>query len=102
VVVERSQFTIANCDIGGNGLRGIAVVGGYGTVRDNTISGNTRSGMFITGEAQLKILNNRITNNGASGIYVGPSFSQVGVQGNTISGNYDFPIGIDVSAARAT
>jgi len=64
------------------------------------INGNSRSGIFITSQASLKILANRITNNGASGIYVGPSFGQINVQGNVISGNHDFPIGIDVSAVR--
>ena len=83
-----------------NGLRGITVVRGSGTIRDNVINGNSRSGIFITSQASLKILANRITNNGASGIYVGPSFGQINVQGNVISGNHDFPIGIDVSAVR--
>jgi parallel beta-helix repeat protein len=108
VVAENvGQLLIANNVIGSdpsgaplpNGLRGITIVRSYGTIRDNTISGNARSGIFITGETQMRILDNHIANNGASGIYVGPSFSRVGVQGNVISGNRDFPIGIDAGAA---
>jgi hypothetical protein len=89
-----------------NGLRGIAVVSGYGTIRENVINGNSRSGIFATSQTSLKILANRITNNGASGIYVGPPggipgfITQFNVQGNVISGNHDFPVGIDVRATR--
>jgi hypothetical protein len=83
-----------------NGLRGIAVVSGYGTIRDNTISGNSRSGIFVTSDVPLKILSNTITNNGASGIYLGPKSYYVEVQGNVIAGNHDFPVGIDPSATR--
>lgn len=77
-----------------------------GTIRDNTISGNARSGIFAAGlTGHTYVLDNRITNNGASGIYIGPSthpgvIDQVDVQGNTISGNHDFPIGTDSRARR--
>src|SRR4029079_12973299 len=90
-----------------NGLRGIAIAQGWGTIRDNTISGNARSGIFAAGPTgHTYILDNRITNNGASGIYIGPStlhpsfIVQVDVQGNTISGNHDFPVGTDSTVRR--
>src|SRR5204862_2843315 len=41
-----------------NGLRGIAVIRGYGTIRGNTISGNARSGIFITTDGPVKIAAN--------------------------------------------
>src|ERR1051325_619016 len=90
-----------------NGLRGIAIAQGWGTIRDNTISGNARSGIFVAGlNGHTYILDNRIANNGASGIYIGPSplhtgvIDQVDVQGNTISGNHDFPVGTDSTVRR--
>lgn len=90
-----------------NGLRGIAIAEGFGTIRGNTISGNARSGIFAAGPTgHTYILDNRITNNGASGIYIGPStlhpglIVQVDVQGNTISGNHDFPVGTDSTVRR--
>jgi parallel beta-helix repeat protein len=111
VVVDQknpSRLLIENnnigCDPSGapvpNGLRGIAVVRAYGTIRSNTISGNSRSGIFVTSDAPLKILDNRITNNGASGIYLGPKAYYVEMQGNVISGNHDFAVGIDSNATR--
>jgi len=83
-----------------NGLRGITVDGAAGTIRDNVLSGNARSGIFATSTLGLQILSNRITGNGASGIYVGPTVYEVNVQGNTISGNHEFAIGIDRNATR--
>jgi len=103
IVVDQKvplSATISDSFLVANGLRGIAVVNGSGTITGNTLNGNTRSGIFLTADAPWQITNNEITSNGASGIYVGPVSSEVTIEGNTISGNHDFPIGTHPDAAR--
>jgi len=92
--------TISNNVIVANGLRGITVVNGSGTISGNTLDGNIRSGIFLAADGAWRITNNTITNNGASGIYVGPVLYEITIDGNTISGNHDFPIGTHPDAVR--
>jgi len=101
-------FVISNNTIGAdpvgnvipNGLRGITVAHGSGTIVANEIRGNRRSGIFVTANLPQKILANRIIDNGASGIYVGPVTYPVEIDGNVISGNHDFAIGTDTNVLR--
>ena len=73
------------------------------TVANNLISGNRRSGIWMGVAADNSIVGNTIgidihhqpLGNGASGIFVGPNASRVGISGNYIAFNHDFGIAID-------
>lgn len=97
-----------------NGTRGITVEGGVvqnGFIRDNVLSGNGRSGIYIVTERNqflptspvLEITNNRIgvaahsdapIPNHASGIFLGPASEQVLVENNVIAYNRHFGVAI--------
>jgi len=102
------DYVISNCTIGTdpagnvvpNGLRGITVASGSGTILLNEIDGNTRSGIFITSNLPQKIVANHITDNGASGIYIGPVTFPIAIDSNVISGNHDFAIGTDTNVVH--
>jgi uncharacterized repeat protein (TIGR01451 family) len=84
--------------------RGI-VITSSATIRDNIISGNGRSGIYVPSGRGITIANNRIgvaagsaflpLGNGASGIYFGPGSSENSVTGNVIAFNRDAGIGLD-------
>jgi hypothetical protein len=94
-------------------IRGVVMEGGRGTVAENVLSGNLRSGAFFLNVASLLVERNRIgvpalnddhMPNWASGVYVGSTsqgiFSQVQLYRNVIAHNRDFGIalGRDVNA----
>jgi parallel beta-helix repeat protein len=77
--------------------RGIAMVGpGYATITDNVIRDNARAGIFADRSSYLVILRNRITGNGASGIFLNDAnpwgLQGAVVEGNVISGNAEWGI----------
>jgi len=77
-----------------NGLRGI-MGDGYGAeIRNNVLSHNTRSGVFLWHNANIH--DNRIESNGASGIFLGgeSGFDDSVIVNNTITGNHDFGIAV--------
>jgi len=75
-----------------NGLRGIMGDGFAAEVRENVLSHNRRSGIFLWHNANIH--DNRIESNGASGIFLGgqTAFDDSIVTGNIITGNHDFGI----------
>jgi parallel beta-helix repeat protein len=87
---------IAGNRISGN-YRGVVIVDeGSVRVSDNLITGNQRSGIFADRSAYLEILGNRVTANGASGIFLNPvhpyAFTAVVVEENVVSGNAEWGI----------
>jgi hypothetical protein len=64
-------------------LRGIRADDVIGEIRDNLISSNTRSGIWMW-EGTVEVTHNRIESNGASGILVGPH-AEAHIRDNTIS-----------------
>jgi Right handed beta helix region len=94
-----------------NGERGV-VVSAAAEIRDNVISGNTRSGIFVASGQGIAIANNRIgvgagdellpLGNGASGIYFGPQSAESAATGNVIGFNRDAGIGLDSNATDIT
>ena len=88
-----------------NGGRGVVVdiPGQYNSaylhLRDNVISGNARSGVFLNSAFEVTLSGNRIgasagerpepLPNGASGIYVGPRASAIAIIKNVIAHNRD-------------
>jgi hypothetical protein len=122
-----SVFTIERNYIGvdatgtraiGNGSRGIVIAEGIvssSAIRENVISGNFRSGIFLVTQTEpslplspvLIIAGNRIgvaaasetpIANGASGIFVGPDAEQVVIAGNVIAHNAHFGVAISRTA----
>ncbi|HEX8173301.1 MAG TPA: right-handed parallel beta-helix repeat-containing protein [Thermoanaerobaculia bacterium] len=101
-----------------NGSRGIVIGEGivaHSAIRNNIISGNARSGIFVNTIIEpalplgnvLVIDNNRIgvaahtddpIGNGASGIFVGPRAQQVGIHDNVIA--YNLHMGVAVAAGQ--
>lgn len=77
-----------------NGLRGIMGDGYSAEIRNNVLSHNTRSGIFLWHNA--KIHDNRIESNGASGIFLGgeSGFDDSVIVNNIITGNHDFGIAV--------
>lgn len=77
-----------------NGLRGI-MGDGYGAeIRNNALSHNARSGIFLWHNANIH--DNRIESNGASGIFLGGEngFDDSVIVNNVITGNHDFGIAV--------
>jgi hypothetical protein len=122
-----SAFTIERNFIGvdatgrraiANGSRGIVIAEGIVTssaIRDNVISGNFRSAIFLVTQTEpsfplspvLTIADNRIgvaaasetpIPNGASGIFVGPNAEQVVIAGNVIAHNAHFGVAVSRTA----
>jgi len=101
LLVIKSQMLIEHNDIGTdptgsvpvpNGLRGI-MGDGYGAeIRDNVLSHNRRSGIFLWHNANIH--DNRIESNGASGIFLGgeSAFDNSIVAGNVIANNHEFGV----------
>ena len=101
-----------------NGSRGIVIAEGIvsnSVIRENVISGNFRSGIFLVTQTEpafplgpvLTIAGNRIgvaaaseapIPNGASGIFVGPSAEQVAIAGNVIAYNAHFGVAVSRTA----
>jgi parallel beta-helix repeat protein len=111
IFVERTALAYPSVTISGNVIgtdpsgasvvpnkRGIFFQRGSGTVADNVIRGNTRSGIFLSDGAGVYILRNLIADNGASGVYVGPPVSGTSIEKNEITNNAEF--GIAISYAR--
>lgn len=117
----RSEVRVEECYIGvdptgrhanPNGSRGIASHLLRGTIVNNVISGNRRSGIFFLGELSVgpNIRNNRIgvaahddtpIGNGASGIYIGDfygAYNYPTIEGNLIANNHHFGIALSPKA----
>jgi hypothetical protein len=96
-----------------NGLRGMSITGGYvtGEIRENVLSGNGRSGLWVWTEqspglslvASMEITRNRVgvqahadtpLPNGASGLFFGPTTDGAAVETNVIEFNRDFGVAI--------
>lgn len=93
-----------------NGARGVTIAEGIvreSHIRDNVVSGNFRSGIFLVTQEEpglptvpvLTIARNTITGNGASGIFVGPRAQQVRIVDNVIARNAHFGIALDRRAS---
>ncbi|MEA2164512.1 MAG: large repetitive protein [Thermoanaerobaculia bacterium] len=79
-------------------LRGLNADGANVLVSNNVISRNRYSGVWMwNGSATFD--HNRIENNGASGIFLGPNVGVVTITGNTISNHRD--MGIAVARSKA-
>jgi len=78
----------------------------YLSIKNNIISGNRRSGIWMGRTPYAFIMNNTIgldrrlqpLGNGASGIYAGPLASDDDIRGNYIAFNHDFGVAIDRKA----
>jgi parallel beta-helix repeat protein len=86
-----------------NGLRGLTGDNFFGEITGNVISGNRRSGVFLTDLSNATIRDNRIgvaaasdepLGNGASGIYVGGNSDAV-IEHNVIANSSDFGVALD-------
>ncbi|HVR40667.1 MAG TPA: right-handed parallel beta-helix repeat-containing protein [Thermoanaerobaculia bacterium] len=84
-----------------NGWRGFMASGFSGEITNNVLSGNRRSGIFLTGFSAATIRDNRIgvaatsdaqLGNGASGIFIGQS--QAVIENNVIANGIDFGVAI--------
>ena len=116
-----SEIFVRDCYIGvdptgqranANGSRGIASTLMRGTIINNVISGNARSGIFFNGEMATGpyIRNNRIgvaahddtpIGNGASGIFIGDFWGYYAypeIKGNVIANNAHFGIALTAKA----
>lgn len=115
-------FAVSDCYIGvdptgqrahPNGSRGIASSVMRGSIRNNVISGNTRSGIWFNGDTLGTgpfIRNNRIgvaahddtpIGNGASGIFIGNFFGYYAypaIEGNVIANNAHFGVALTANA----
>jgi parallel beta-helix repeat protein len=105
---ETRQLTVSHCTIEHN-LRGINFTPGYlGTalISDNTLRDNVRSAVFdgsdhnpgVPLQPPMRIENNVITGNGASGIFLGNGSDGALITGNRIEANRDFGIGVGPGA----
>lgn len=96
-----------------NALRGLMITGGYvaGEIRDNVLSGNARSGLFVASQQSpfgtlvpsMFVSGNRVgvqahsdaaLPNGASGMYFGPTVDGAVVEHNLIAFNREFGVAI--------
>lgn len=77
-------------------LRGLRADFADVSVRNNVISHNTYSGIWMWRGQYLRASRNRIEHNGASGIFLGPEVNGAGIDRNTISFNRE----MGVAAAR--
>lgn len=77
-------------------LRGLNADGAYGVISNNVISRNRYSGVWMW-NGSVRFEHNRIENNGASGIFLGPKVDVVTITGNTISNHRD----MGIAAARS-
>lgn len=121
LATARSEIRVEECYIGvdptgrhanPNGSRGIASHLLRGTIANNVIGGNGRSGIFFLGDLSVgpNIRNNRIgvaahddtpIGNGASGIYIGDfygAYNYPAIEGNVIANNHHFGIGLSPKA----
>jgi hypothetical protein len=79
-------------------LRGLNASGANALISDNVISRNRNSGVWMwNGSARFE--QNRIENNGASGIFLGPQVDDVKITGNLISNHRD--MGVAVARSKA-
>jgi len=85
-----------------NGLRGLTGDNFFGEITGNVISGNRRSGVFLTDSSNATIRDNRIglgaatdepLGNGASGIYVGGNSGAL-IEHNAIANSSDFGVAL--------
>ncbi|HVR38400.1 MAG TPA: right-handed parallel beta-helix repeat-containing protein [Thermoanaerobaculia bacterium] len=87
-----------------NGHRGLVILPGfaYGSIDSNDFERNGRSGLFVAGKQSpgfllapaVTVTNNRVIDNGASGMVFGPVSDGALVSNNVISGNRDFGVAI--------
>jgi hypothetical protein len=95
----RSRHVVADNVITANGSRGVSVdtrenVGSNLDLVANDISGNARSGVFVSQGRDLLIASNRISANGASGMFLG-NVSGSRITENAIADNREAGISID-------
>lgn len=92
------QRRVSGNTIAGN-FRGLRLDQAQGVlVRDNVISDNLRSGVWSWNGKALRILDNRIERNGASGIFLGPEVHTADVLSNTIAGHPDMGVAVALGA----
>ncbi|HWW61316.1 MAG TPA: right-handed parallel beta-helix repeat-containing protein, partial [Thermoanaerobaculia bacterium] len=99
-----ATFVFENDRIARNGHRGLVVSGGVftGIVRDNVFENNRRSGLFVADSQSVgfslapvfHVTGNRVVDNGASGMFFGPTSDGAFVHDNVITGNGDFGVAI--------
>jgi len=96
-----------------NGLRGLMITGGYvhGDIRDNVLSGNVRSGLWVWPEQSpgfllvpsMRVTGNRVgvqahseaqLPNGASGLFFSPTTDGAIVENNLIAYNRDAGVAV--------
>jgi len=99
------SFEVTNCVLRHN-VRGINVTPGSSiwssVIRDNLLADNARSAVFVDNDHNLggplvpaiRIERNRITGNGASGIYLGPGSDGALLVDNVIEHNHDFGLAV--------
>jgi len=89
-----------------NGLRGLTGDNFFGEITGNVISGNRRSGVFLTDSSNATIRDNRIgvaaatdapLGNGASAVYVGGNSGAL-IEHNVIANSSDFGVAIPRSS----
>src|SRR5439155_7447891 len=106
IVVGNETRSFRQIDIDGNNItaneRGIRFLGGDGIVRNNVITANTRSGLFVDDTVNLAVTNNHVLDNGASGMYFARFASGVTISDNEIARNHDFGIAIDPAASTVS
>ncbi|MEA2238288.1 MAG: large repetitive protein [Thermoanaerobaculia bacterium] len=80
-------------------LRGLNTNGALGVVSSNVISRNRNSGVWMW-NGSVTFDHNRIENNGASGIFLGPQVDDVTIMENTISDHRDMGVAVARSNAH--
>jgi len=73
-------------------LRGLRADEGSHSVLNNVISRNVRSGIWIW-RGWLGVGQNKIVANGASGVFIGPD-AEAGIAGNTIADNFEMGVAV--------
>jgi len=98
--VPAGSYTIAKCDIEAN-ERGVVSTSGDVHLTDNILSGNRRSGAFLTLYA-LDASGNQFSNNGGSGIYIAPrshAYGRAMIANNVIENNAGFGVALALESA---
>jgi len=81
--------------------RGIRADGGYGTIANNVIAHNLFSGIWMWSSPFVAIRRNRIEDNGASGIFIGPQTTRAIISENTIANHREMGVAVARGKSRA-